>query len=76
MQVTLDLTPQHIIYRYLVLTLSLPLSVFRLINCESGTPYWIVANSWNEDWGNGGFFNILRGRGECGIESDINAGLP
>jgi len=43
---------------------------------DAGTPYWIVANSWNEDWGNGGFFNILRGRDECGIESDINAGTP
>jgi cathepsin B len=43
---------------------------------DAGTPYWIIANSWNEDWGNGGFFNILRGRNECGIESDINAGLP
>jgi len=42
----------------------------------SGTPYWIVANSWNEDWGDNGYFNILRGRDECGIESDINAGTP
>jgi len=43
---------------------------------DGSTPYWIVANSWNEDWGNAGYFNILRGRNECGIESDINAGLP
>jgi cathepsin B len=43
---------------------------------DGTTPYWIVANSWNEDWGNQGYFNILRGRGECGIESDINAGIP
>jgi len=43
---------------------------------DSGTDYWIVANSWNADWGNKGFFNILRGQDECGIEDDINAGLP
>jgi len=43
---------------------------------DGSTPYWIVANSWNEDWGNQGYFNILRGRDECGIESDINAGTP
>jgi cathepsin B len=43
---------------------------------DAGTPYWIVANSWNEDWGNGGFFNIKRGSDECGIESGIVAGLP
>lgn len=43
---------------------------------DSGTNYWIVANSWNEDWGNGGFFNIKAGTDECGIESGIVAGLP
>jgi len=43
---------------------------------ENGTPYWLVANSWNEDWGDKGFFKILRGKNECGIESGIVAGLP
>merc|ERR1712243_540613 len=28
---------------------------------ENGTPYWLVANSWNYDWGDGGTFKILRG---------------
>jgi len=28
---------------------------------ESGTSYWLVANSWNEDWGLNGFFKIRRG---------------
>jgi len=40
------------------------------------TPYWIVANSWNTDWGNNGYFLILRGQDECGIEDDICAGTP
>jgi len=43
---------------------------------ENGTPYWIVANSWNEGWGNGGFIFIKRGSNECGIESSVVAGLP
>jgi len=43
---------------------------------EGGVPYWLVANSWNYDWGNGGFFKIRRGNDECGIESEIAAGLP
>lgn len=43
---------------------------------ESNTKYWLVANSWNEDWGDKGFFKILRGSDECGIESGIVAGIP
>lgn len=42
---------------------------------EDGTPYWLVANSWNEDWGDKGFFKILRGKNECGIEGQIVAGM-
>jgi len=43
---------------------------------EKDVPYWLVANSWNYDWGDGGFFKILRGHDECGIESQIVSGLP
>lgn len=43
---------------------------------EDNNDYWLVANSWNEDWGDKGFFKILRGSDECGIESGIVAGLP
>jgi len=43
---------------------------------EDGTPYWLVANSWNEDWGDKGFFKILRGQDECGIEDGVCAGIP
>merc|ERR1719193_1261961 len=31
-------------------------------------PYWRARNSWNETWGESGFFRIIRGRNECGIE--------
>ncbi|VDO57009.1 unnamed protein product [Haemonchus placei] len=43
---------------------------------DNKTPYWLVANSWNTDWGENGYFRILRGVNECGIEHAIVAGLP
>jgi len=38
-------------------------------------PYWLVANSWGENWGEKGFFRIRRGTNECGIETQVAAGL-
>jgi cathepsin B len=38
---------------------------------EDSTDYWLVKNSWNEEWGDGGTFKILRGTNECGIEDDV-----
>jgi cathepsin B len=43
---------------------------------ENGTPFWRIANSWNTDWGENGYFRIIRGVNECGIESGAVAGLP
>ncbi|XP_077449571.1 cathepsin B [Stigmatopora argus] len=43
---------------------------------EDDTPYWLCANSWNSDWGDNGFFKILRGSNHCGIESEVVAGVP
>ncbi|KAL8619322.1 hypothetical protein ACOMHN_056966 [Nucella lapillus] len=43
---------------------------------EGGQKYWLVANSWNPDWGDKGLFKILRGTDECGIESQVVAGIP
>ena len=35
---------------------------------SAGVDYWLVANLWGEDWGEGGFARIRRGVNECGIE--------
>jgi len=36
---------------------------------ESNKKYWKVQNSWGKDWGENGFFRILRGDNDSGIES-------
>jgi C1A family cysteine protease len=43
---------------------------------EGGKKYWIVRNSWGRDWGDKGYFKILRGENHCEIEENVFTGIP
>jgi len=43
---------------------------------EGNTPYWNVRNSWGANWGEKGYFRILRGKDSLAIESMAVAAMP
>jgi len=43
---------------------------------DGGSKYWKIANSWNPYWGEKGYFRIMRGTNEGGVENKAIASSP
>jgi len=40
-------------------------------NSTASTPYWIVRNSWNTDWGVKGYIYLEMNKNTCGLANDV-----
>ena len=43
---------------------------------ENDIPYWQIQNSWGTQWGDNGYFKMIRGKNSCGIEENVVTGIP
>jgi cathepsin F len=42
---------------------------------QGSTQYWVVRNSWGGSWGESGYFRMEKGKGVCGINTDVSSSI-
>ena len=38
---------------------------------QGGKPYWLIKNSWGDNWEDGGYVEIVRGKTACRIDKIV-----